>query len=72
VSDQTASWQELEAAALDAALEARRHIRGCRTCQAGATVCATGGRLILATDRGISRLGDRMAARARVAAALKG
>lgn len=72
MSTETTSWQELEAAALDAALEARRHIRTCRTCQAGDTVCATGGRLIFATDRGISRLGDRMVARARVAAALKG
>jgi hypothetical protein len=72
VSDQRVDWQALEAAALDAALEARRHIRACRTCQAGDTVCATGGRLILATDRGISRLGDQMVARARVAAALRG
>jgi hypothetical protein len=72
VTDEPIDWQAREAAALDAAIETRRHIRTCRTCSAGDVVCTTGGRLLMAADRGIAQLGDRMVARARVAAALKG
>jgi hypothetical protein len=71
VSD-TRDWQELEAAALDAALETRRHMRRCPVCSAGDVVCRVGAGLLVAADRGIGQLGDHMTARARVAAALKG
>lgn len=64
-------WQAREAAALDAALETRRHMRACRTCQAGGQLCAAGAGLLAASERGIGGLGDRMMARGRVAAALK-
>jgi hypothetical protein len=68
---ETTDWQGLEAAALDAALETRRHIRRCPVCTPGGELCATGDRLLAATNRGLGQLGDRMAARGRVAAALR-
>lgn len=71
MSDEPIDWQAREAAALDAALETRRHIRACRTCRAGAELCSTGDELIAAAHGRLAALGDRMVARARVAAALK-
>ena len=64
------SWQAREAAALDAAIETRRHMRACRTCQAGGELCATGRERLAAVTGGLRGLGDHMAARARVARAI--
>lgn len=65
------AWQAREAAALEAAIQTRRHMRACRTCQDAGRLCAAGAELLTATDRAIRDLGDRFAARARAAAALR-
>lgn len=65
-------WQAIEAAALEAALAARRHIRACRSCSGSADLCDVGRELLAAADGGIKALGDRMVGRARAARALQG
>ena len=65
-------WRDREAAALDAALEARRHFRACRTCSPAGDLCELGAGLLAGVNRDLRSFGDRMATRGRIAAALKG
>lgn len=61
----------LEAAALNAALEARAHFRRCRTCRLGMDPCPVGAPLIDAVNGALYALGDHFVARGRVVARLQ-
>lgn len=60
----------LEAAALNAAIEARAHRRRCPICSGSSTLCDIGRQLLGRADTAIRALGDDFAARGRVAKTL--
>lgn len=64
------TWKVLEAAAFNRAVETRAHFRRCRTCQGENELCPVGADLLGRLNAGLSTLGDRMTARARVVRAL--
>lgn len=67
MSDTRTDTREAEAAALDAAIELRRHVKACSICGEGLRVCPTGRLRLGALNARLADLGDDFATRARAA-----